>query len=347
MHLNRFAFVVFLAAVLIMAACANSKKFTSIRIIYDKDAQIRPGGTVPFGVLANHKNGDRVITKGFLKGKYHIDNYHIEAVGGWTEGATLFIDSLEDKTLNRSVKITAYPIKKPSLIDSIEIPLTYEGLVTWNFSGEDGEEGDSKGRRIIPIRIGGTGLNTGKPGDSGTSGTNALDIYVYVYKVHDDSFFNKNGFDVFAVMAKTENGSHQHFTFIAEKYGKLILKANGGNGGRGGSGGRGTDGLDTDGKKYGGRGTDGGNGGEGGAGGRGGRIWIQIDESAKDFEKYLEIQNRGGSGGAGGDGGIGGRGGRNPDGSFERNGSTGRRGNNGFKGEDGGAPVITYSYVRF
>jgi hypothetical protein len=336
-----------LACGLLIAACANSRKFTSLRIIYDKNSQTRPGGAIPFGVLAQKKNGDKVLTKGYLKGKYHIDNYHIEAIGGWTDGATLFVDSVEDRNLNRSVKLIVYPIKKPSLIDSLDIPLTYEGLVTWDFGGESGESGDSKGRRIVPIKVLGTGLASGKPGDDGSSGTDGLDIYVYVYKIHDDSFYKRNGFDVYAVLAKTENGSHRQFTFVAEKYGKLIIKTNGGNGGDGGNGGRGTDGSDATANRSAGDGTNGGNGGKGGNGGRGGKVWVQIDEEAKDFEMYFEVQNRGGNGGAGGRGGIGGRGGRNLNGTYGSNGFNGASGSLGSKGADGGAPIITYGYTRF
>lgn len=332
-----------LSIILLSLACTSSKKFTSIRTVYDKDAQMRPGAPVAFGVVAQHKNGKKIITKGYLKGKYKIDNYEVQVIGGWQDGGVIFIDTAEDRNVNRSVKVIVNPVKRSSLKDSFEFKLNYEGIVTWNFSGETGESGDSKGSRVLPIRIGGTALASGKDGEAGLDGSSGLSVNLYVYKVSDSDFYRNFGYDLYAVKCTGMNGGVDKFTFVAQKYGKLILKLNGGDGGAGGNGGPGPDGFDADNNKTAGNGKDGGIGGTGGAGGNGGNVKIFLDSSASDFVNYLEVQNHGGKGGLGGRGGAAGQGGK-PGGYNGRAGANGRNGNNGMSGNK---PEIVIDYVRF
>jgi len=342
----RFFIFMFLTCFFVFS-CSSSKQFKSIRCIYDKDAQLKPGSAVGFGVVAIDKNDKKVITKGFLKGKYNINYYNVDVAGGWHESGVVFIDTNDDLIVNRSVKITVSPVKKPSLKDSIEFFLNYEGIVSWNFSGDNGKNGKNGSSRIVPIRVFGTAIATGKEGDNGTSGSNGMDVEVSVYKVHDDSFYQKFGYDLFAVSAVSQNGGNVKTTFIAEKYGKLILKSNGGIGGSGGSGGTGVDGFDENDKGSIGSGTNGGDGGKGGDGGAGGTIKIYIDSAAKDFIKYLEVQNAAGTFGKGGSGGKGGQGGLAKTGTRARDGEVGANGTNGTAGKDEIPVEIIYGYVRF
>ncbi|MBS3914555.1 MAG: hypothetical protein KG003_08650 [Bacteroidetes bacterium] len=339
--------LIFSLAIFLFYSCVNSKKFTEIKILFDKDSELRPAGMVHFGVLATGKNGKKISTKGYLKGKYNIENYVFETSGASADGAILYIDSQENRDIHTTFTIIAHPLKNPDLRDSISVPLTYEGKVHWDFSGDGGKEGKSRGARVLPMRIGGTGLASGKTGDTGVSGNNGVDIHLYIYKKHDDSFYKRNGFDVYAVLAKTENLSYQKFTYIAEKYGSLAMNCDGGSGGDGGDGGPGTDGRDAYEKKAAGSGTDGGMGGNGGSGGTGGNVIVHIDSNAMDFVKYLKITNRGGRGGKGGEGGAAGKGGRNLDGTYAPDGRKGYRGRNGDDGRDGTGPEIRYEYVRF
>lgn len=344
LHLNG---LVLFAVLTVFSACTSSKKFTSIRCVYDHDAQFRPGGSVPFGVVATHKNGTKISTKGYARGKYKMDNYNIQVTGGWYDGGVIFVDSVEDLQVNRTVKVVVRPLKKPGLVDSFEFQLNYEGLVTWNFSGERGAAGNSKSSRFLPVRIGGTGLLDGKDGEDGKPGTDGFDVTLYVYRVEDSTFYNRNGFNLYAVKAVAQNGGNIKVTFIAEKYGKLILKANGGDGGNGGEGGPGVDGNNEGNNTVAGTGTDGGKGGNGGKGGTSGHVKIYIDSNAREFLNLLEVQNRGGMGGLGGLGGAGGKCGINRSGSRASDGRKGANGSNGNNGTDAPKYDIFWDYIRF
>lgn len=331
---------------ILISSCINQKKFESIRIIYEKDQPVSPNMELPFGVVAQSKNGKKVVTKGYLKGSYAIEKFDVKITNGSLKEteAVVVVDSLESAELNRSIKIVVAPVKKPSLKDSVYIPYNYSGVVFWSFNGTNGENGDDKSARVLPVKIGGTAISDGKPGESGSNGGDGEDLKLYVRKVIDDSFFKNNGYHAFYVTVKTAIGDFSRSTYIGERHGKLILQCAGGTGGNGGNGGRGVHGRDGTETKEPGNGTDGGSGGNGGNGGNGGKVIVYIDSSAKSFLPYLVIQNQGGPGGAGGLGGAGGSGG-SPAPGFRTGGSDGRagsRGMNGQTGNSGGEPQFIW-----
>lgn len=327
------------------AACVNSKKFTSLRIIYNSESHISPGMELPFGVMAIGKNNKKILTKGYLNGKYSISKYHVEITHGSLieeNKAIIVIDSAESRELNRSLKVVVWPLKNPDLRDSVHIPFNYSGIYTWYFNGENGEDGDDKSGRVLPVRVGGTAISGGKTGENGKAGGSGESINVYVQKIRDDSFFSRHGYHAWAVTVKTVMGDFTRFTYIAERHGKLILQCNGGNGGEGGNGGRGPDGRDGDDRKLPGDGSNGGDGGDGGDGGNGGAVTVYLDSADKDFLEFLEIHNKGGFGGVGGKGGMAGRGGSGTDGTRARDGLQGRPGENGSNGNNGPNPIIVF-----
>lgn len=326
-----------------LTACVNQKKFDSVRIVYEKGAPVSPGLEFPFGIVAT-KQGKKIMTKGYAGGKYHIDKYIVEVSNAaMVEGkAIALIDSTENRELDRFLKIVVIPVKNPSLTDSVLIPFNYEGTFRWYFDGEQGDNGDDKSARLIPIKIGGTGLVNGRKGEDGDPGTDGESVNLYVSKVFDDSFYARNGYYAYSVLLKTPKGDFSRFTYIADKYGKLMLSCKGGNGGDGGNGGRGVHGTDGDSRRSPGDGTNGGDGGQGGNGGNGGNVNVYTDSFGKDFLWYLNVQNEGGLGGKGGAGGNGGQGGTGPGGARGRDGYPGRAGSNGFNGKNGEGPIVIF-----
>lgn len=331
--------------VLLIFSCNSFKHVTSVKIVYEPEAQFRPGAAVPFGVVSLDRKGRRKSTKGYAQGKVDIDKYDIKVTGGWQEESNIIIDTLVEQGVNAWVKVLVTVPEYPNLVDSVSWKLTYEGTVSWYFNGVNGEKGKKGKVRIVSVRIGGTSLSDGNDGQKGYDGGNGHDLDIYVAKMVDSAFIQRHHYNVYAVKVVDRQTSAVKLTYVQETFGRLNIYAEGGKGGDGGDGGPGPDGRTGDATHSPGDGADGGRGGNGGTGGQGGKVRIFIDTANKAFLTQLIISNKGGAGGAGGTGGRAGQGGSSTDG---RRGSDGRSGSPGFTGQwgrNGGEPEIIYGPV--
>jgi hypothetical protein len=151
--------------------------------------------------------------------------------------------------------------------------------------------------------------STGQPGLAGTSGADAINLFLYV-----DELVIK---------------------------GSLLIDLAGGDGGDGGKGGRGSDGNAGTRLCQGGNGGDGGEGGPGGNGGQGGNFTINSKYGA-DLRKIVGdkiiVRSFGGFGGIGGEGGLGGMCGLGP----SKDGDQGKKGQAGLTGTAGKPGGVFY-----
>lgn len=332
-------------SLLLFTACDPFRHVTSVRIVYQPEAQFRPGASVPFGVVSLDKKGRRKYTKGYTQGKVSIDKYEVAVSGGWQDESNIVIDTIVEGGPSKTVVVHVRVPGHTRLHDSIIWPLTYEGEATWYFNGAAGSDGKRGKVRLAPVRLGGTALSDGNSGEGGSFGSAGHDLDIYVVKVSDSAFIASRGYTVFAVKVRDRQTGTDKLTYVQEKYGRLRIFAQGGKGGNGGEGGPGPDGRNTEAGKSPGNGSDGGAGGNGGEGGKGGKIRIYIDSVNRDFLNQLIISNEGGPGGLGGRGGIAGRGGRSSDGNQGRDGSAGLNGLNGNNGVNGGRAEIIFGPV--
>jgi hypothetical protein len=331
--------VVFLGEVL-FTSCKPFKNTTSIRIVCDTMAELRPGGNVRFGIKTLDRRGRRKATKGFAGGKIKMEKFDVRLSGGWQSTDTFHIDTFVEPGVYKTVKLAVYVPSFPKLADSIELPLSYAGEATWNFSGAKGVGGKDGKVRILPVRVDGTAVSDGKPGKDGGNGGNGHDVEVYIRRVFDTAYSAKFGTNVIAVKVYDQQTRATKFTYISEVAGKLIILTDGGVGGEGGDGGPGSDGRDGDDVKLPGNGANGGIGGKGGNGGRGGNITIYISAEDKDLLNRFVFSNKGAAGGAGGHGGTAGRGGVGANRKKGLDGTNGPNGGTGVSGNAGTQPKI-------
>ncbi|MFL5752649.1 MAG: hypothetical protein ACJ76F_04525 [Bacteroidia bacterium] len=317
----------------------EGKKVTGIQISYlQEEASSRPGSVYNMIIKASIEGGNELITEGAGKGKTAWDNYIVEAENASFENGALSVYSDFRKIKGGMIRFKASVKSDPSVVQQVEIPLTYEGDIYVNFSaagGSYGQQGDNGygGESNSQWSVGGKGGNGGNGGEGGT-GESGPDLEIHA-KVEKDPALNK---ELLYVYVKNNSTGGSGYYAIDPVKAKISVYANGGTGGRGGNGGNG--GIGGSGIN-GGDGGDGGNGNNGGDGGNGGRITLYLDPSAKAYASAIVLNNFGGNGGGSGNAGAGGSGGGSYGGSGGRTGKYGAAGKySGNAGKNGPAPTI-------
>jgi hypothetical protein len=336
---NYFSILAFCLSILLMASCSSTRNLKSVSCTYDENQASRPGSQVGFFVHLRYKNGRKRTLHGkYMQSKRFSKNYMLHVDGGKVDGNHINISAYDDSAMHKEVTCTVQVIDKPALTDTIRFNLNYKGETRWSGRGYSGEVAKTKGQRIIPLKIFGSG-SSGKDAENGSSGGDAKGFVLYVYKVHNDSFYNIHGYDCYTV-ATLQDDHTLTYTFVAEQDAQLTIEAIGGDGGNGGGGGPGVEGKSENKRGRVGSGSDGGNGGNGGDGGNGGNVIVYLDSSASDFPKILHVMNQGGKGGSGGAGGAAGEGGLYNDGKRGDAGNKGANGSNGGNGHSGTLEII-------
>ena len=325
------ALLFFLTAYCTLYKPVYARQSAGLEIIYQPNAVLSPGGQLRIGVVATNKRGKVKRTRGYADGKQKWSNYAVTVYGGRMVGEGLvLIESDPAQIQGHQVQIHVQSRKDPKLLSHISLPLTYQAAQAADFSGEQGSDTKSRGGRVVPLRIFGSGVASGKEGYAGEPGQHADSIHVYV-KAEEDSLL---AFPVLKVEVRSSEGDRVERYLINPDGGSLLILADGGIGGTGGEGGPGTDGRDgIEKNRDGSDGTDGGHGGDGGRGGDGGHITFHIDPTAEALMTAIDYSNQGGLGGRGGAGGEGGAGGIGGDGYD--NGISGQWGDPGLEGQPG------------
>lgn len=343
---NRFLFKNLFAAaacVTLLSACYPWKKHVyKMEVVYKKNNEIKPKSVVDMGVIVTDGRGKQHKAGKMIGGKVKWKNFDIKVAGGNFVKGKVKIDSNFNNIKNHKVEVVCIFRKVPELTDTNNILLNYKGNTTLYYNGKNGEDGKDRGARITPIKIGGTGISSGKEGKAGGNGEPGKTLEIFVRKIIDTSYLRIVGHDLYQVMVKTDNPEQDFMSYFAVDSSTLSIICKGGNGGIGGDGGVGVDGRDEGNLASAGRGTDGGNGGNGGNGGAGGILKIHLSPDAVAFKNSLILVNNGGQGGAGGAGGLGGRGGRRADGKYEPNGQAGAAGQWGSGNNPGPEPEFIY-----
>ncbi len=321
-----------------LSSCAGWKKnLVKMDVEVPGELELRPGSSFPLTVKLLDGKGKRRSAGNTPSDKVKWKNFRITVSGGsWDpKKGTVLIDSNADNIAHHTVSLICEWKPDKRFTDHVDVLLNYRGKTAFSFNGKSGEKGDDKGSRVVPIKIGGTGLSSGKDGEDGGNGDPGQDVEVYIRPVKDTAYRHLTGETLYEGVAHSKSLGITRRFYLSRDQSILQISCTGGNGGNGGNGGPGTDGRDASGMRGAGSGTDGGDGGNGGNGGNGGSIAVYLLPGAEIFEGRIELLNSGGMGGQGGLGGSGGRGGRKINGSYEPSGNAGSNGRNGINGDPG------------
>lgn len=258
-----------------------------------------------------------------------LREYNIEVVGGTrkSNSGIINIGTSSPKEIFNELQVVISVKKKPSLRDTIEFVVDYQGKIDLNF-------------------------------DVQYSAENAKDVFVRAYLAHDPHYFDHFGCNVYEVRIQRGNKAPKTY-FMSENSSSVHISCRGGAGAKGRDGAKGKDGAKGIDGSTGFKGKDGEPGGnghhgeDGKPGGAGGKVELTMNAASVTFQDMITIDNRGGRGGNGGAGGAGGRGGEGGaggarivgdkvlgetkrNGDYGPAGSDGPAGRSGLRGADGG-----------
>jgi hypothetical protein len=311
-------------SLLLLSGCLSSRKIQSFECSHSTNGEQRLDESIAINpVITTHK-GIELVPRYESSTKYKatskkLKEYQITVVGGKRRIKSNIIDVDQSLKVNKRVQVFMSVRKKPSLKDTIDFYVDYQGKFNLNFN-------------------------------VGTVGENAEDVYIDVKKIYDESYYEHFACDVYLI--KAYNHTTTKIFYMSEMNTSLFVSNRGGagyngpNGNPGENGANGRDGGIGSKGRNGRDGENGGNGGDGGNGGNSGRVILTLDSASVAFTNLITVDNgggragRGGAGGVGGAGGAGGYGGERMFfkwlfGEYKSDGDAGLAGYNGYDGKNG------------
>jgi hypothetical protein len=288
-------------------------KSQDIQLYYDSAYSLNFNKAIPIGFEVTNTDGQKIITKGFLKGSAAWGDFDVQGAGCVLNKDILHIGSPVGTTGDHIIKL-AVTYKPWNISKTVLLNLKFDGVVLALYKPPKPEDRSARGERIIRRIL--IFTREGKPGYAGRKGADGPDLKLQL-------FTRPTGSDTLLGAAVTIiNTAHTDTFYINPHLGQIKISADGGDGGNGGEGGTGC-GIKSN-------ASNGGTGGDGGNGGRGGIIELAVDSSTRKWLHCIVFSNEGGTGGAGGRGGAGGKAEKG-----SSTGSSGSDGNYGASGADG------------
>ena len=320
----------------------KNKDIQSIFIVYDKSSLRLPGCRIPFGVLVILKNGERMTTHGYLKGKLGWNNFNISVEGGKISGSKIIIGdqpSLRNGQVLVKVESKFNPVDFAYEVINLHYEKSVHIISPESFIKAPGYSiplklcvGLSNGDSII-LNSGRSKIYDADRISVQTLGGDYAKGYFRLSPYPGD--FDKHRAGVI-VGLKEDTVPADSFLFTLDYRADYMLMIDAWDGSDGFCGTSGSDGSSSC------HGEDGAPGNNGSDGDRGHTLEVYVDAcydsvlncnllkvrvddmDSPDYYKYLinpdggtiTIRSAGGDGGDGGNGGSGGNGGRGVDGSF-------------------------------
>ncbi len=288
-------------------------KSQDIHLHYDRAYSLNFNKAIPIGFEVTNTDGQKITTKGFLKGNASWGDFDVQAAGCVLNKDILYIGSPVGTTGDHIIQL-AVTYKPWNICKKVQLPLRFDGVVLALYKPPKALDRSARGERIIRRIL--IFTREGKPGYAGHKGADGPSLKVLL-------FTRPTGSDTLLGASVTVmNTAHTDTFYINPRLGQIKISADGGDGGNGGDGGPGC-GVKSS-------ASNGGSGGNGGNGGRGGIVEVHADSITAHWLSCIVLSHQGGAGGSGGNGGAGGKAEKGT-----ATGSYGSSGGNGASGADG------------
>lgn len=274
-------------------ALEQSQNYTAIEVHPVESGPLKYGGSMELVIHARLKNGKiRKLPVSHRKFKVQVE-------GAIIKRNIIQLPALPTEKNLQYVKVNVKGKFRKKLSDTLILPINFKNAIHLDFSGGDGIDGKN-GRDCFGKPLFGRDGNSGEDGGDGQPGEHGKDLKVQVWSEKD--FFSDE--EVYVLEITNLTNQEKYYLRYMINTDSIKIVSNGGKGGHAGQGGRGGNGKDgkydeeKDKFKEAGSGGNGGNGGNGGDGGNGGNIDLLVDENSVNILQYIQVTNKGGSGGA-------------------------------------------------